>query len=56
MAGREKEGELATTSLDLNSTPNSPVAPRRLSCHISAKARSENEPERKQTLKIACQV
>jgi len=36
-AGREKEGELATTALwSLNSTPNSPVAPRQLSCQISA--------------------
>ena len=36
-AGREKEGELATMSLNLNSISNSPVAPRRLSCQISAK-------------------
>ena len=36
-AGREKEGELATTALwNLNSTPNSPVDPRRLSCQIFA--------------------
>ena len=38
-AGREKEGELATTSLNLNSTSNSPVAPSRLSCQISASQR-----------------
>ena len=38
-AGREKEGELATTSLNLNSTSNSPVAPSRLSCQISANQR-----------------
>ena len=44
-AGREKE-ELATTSLDLNSASNSHVAPRRLSCQISA-----NQRECKQTLK-----
>ena len=36
-AGREKEGELATMSLNLNSISNSPVARRRLSCQISAK-------------------
>ena len=34
-AGREKEGELG----NLNSTSNSPVAPRRLSCQISANQR-----------------
>ena len=39
-AGQEKEGELATTSLwNLNSTPSCPVAPRRLSCQISANQR-----------------
>jgi len=40
-AGREKEGELATTSLDFdpNSTSNSSVARRRLSCQISANKR-----------------
>jgi len=43
VAGREKEGEHATTSLELlwnfNSTSNSPVAPRRLGCQISANQR-----------------
>ena len=34
-AGREKEGELA----NVNSTSDSPVAPRRLSCQISANQR-----------------
>ena len=38
-AGREKEGELATTSLELNSTSSSPVAPHGLSCQISANQR-----------------
>ena len=40
-AGREKEGELATTSLDFdpNSISNSSVARRRLSCQISANKR-----------------
>ena len=41
-AGREKERELATLQVrlrNLNSTSNSPVAPRRLSCHISANPR-----------------
>ena len=37
--GWEKEGELATTSLNLNSASNSPVAPHRLSYQISAKQR-----------------
>ena len=32
--GREKEGELATTSLELNSTSNFPVACLRLNCRI----------------------
>ena len=32
--GREKEGELAITFLNLNSTSNSHVAPSRLSCQI----------------------
>ena len=38
-AGREKKGELATTFPNLNSTSNSPVAPRRLSCQINANQR-----------------
>ena len=40
-AGREKEGELATTVRlwNLNSTSNSPGAPHRLSCQISANHR-----------------
>ena len=38
-AGQEKEGELATTSLNLNSTSNSLVAPSRLSCQNSANQR-----------------
>ena len=38
-AGREKEGELATTSLELNSTSNFPVACLRLNCQISANQR-----------------
>ena len=38
-AGREKEGELATTSLNLNSTSNSLVALSRLSCQNSADQR-----------------
>ena len=37
--GREKEGELAITFLNLNSTSNSHVAPSRLSCQISANQR-----------------
>ena len=37
-AGREKEGELAT-SWNLNCASNSPVAPRRLSCQIAANKR-----------------
>ena len=38
--GREiKEGELAITFLNLNSTSNSPFAPSRLSCQISANQR-----------------
>ena len=35
-AGWEKEGELTTTSLEFHSISNSPVAPPRLSCQISA--------------------
>ena len=35
-AGQEKERELATTSQELNSISNSPVASRRLRYHISA--------------------
>ena len=35
-AGWEKEGALTTTSLEFHSTSNSPVAPPRLSCQISA--------------------
>ena len=38
-AGREKEGELATTSLELNSTSNFPVACPRQNCQISANQR-----------------
>ena len=37
--GQEKEGDLTALQLclwDLNSTSNSPVAPHRLSCQISA--------------------
>ena len=34
-AGQEKEGELATTSLEFEFTSNSRLAPRRLSCQIS---------------------
>ena len=40
--GQEKEGDLTALQLclwDLNSTSNSPVAPRRLSCQISANQR-----------------
>ena len=37
--GREKEGDLATTLWNLNSTSKSPPAPRRLSCQISANQR-----------------
>ena len=40
--GQEKEGDLEALQLclwDLNSTSNSPVAPRRLSCQISANQR-----------------
>ena len=37
--GREKVGKLATTFVNLNSTSNSPVAPSRLSCQISANQR-----------------
>ena len=33
-AGREKEGELATTSLEFEVISNSPVTLRRLSCQI----------------------
>ena len=36
VAGWKKVGELATTSLDLNSASNYPVARGRLSCQISA--------------------
>ena len=39
MAGREKEGELATKSLKFEFHLQSPVAPRRLSCQISANQR-----------------
>ena len=40
--GQEKEGDLTALQLclwDLNSSSNSPVAPRRLSCQISANQR-----------------
>ena len=52
-AGREKEGELATTSLEFEFTSNSLLALRRLSCQKSA--RSGNEHECKQILKNTCQ-
>ena len=40
MAGQEKQGELLQLLLwNLNSTSNSPVAPRQLSCQISANQR-----------------
>ena len=44
--GREKVGELATTSLNLNSTSNSHVAPSRLELsEFCRSARSGNEHE-----------
>ena len=49
--GQEKEGDLTASQLclwDLNSTSNSPVAPRRLSCQISANQR-EAETSKNQT-------
>ena len=51
-AGRGKEGELASTSLKLNSTSNSLVAPG--DCQISAN-QHEAETSEKQTLKTTCQ-
>ena len=36
VAGWQKEGELATTSVEFESMSNSPVAPSRLSAQISA--------------------
>ena len=38
-AGREKEGELATTSLEFEFTSNCRFAPRRLSCQFSSNQR-----------------
>ena len=39
VAGWQKEGELATTSVEFESMSNSPVAPSRLSAQISAHQR-----------------
>ena len=49
-AGWEKEGELATTSLEFEFHLQFPMAPRQLSCQISA-----NQCDCKQTLKNMCQ-
>ena len=54
-AGWEKEGELTTTSLEFHSTSNSPVAPPRLSCQISANQHeAETSTNVKKTLKNMC--
>ena len=54
--GWEKEGELTTTSLEFHSTSNSPVAPPRLSCQISANQHeAETSVNLKKTLKNMCQ-
>ena len=49
--GREKEGELATTSLEFEFRFQFPVAPLRLSCQISA-----NQHEVKKSAKNTCQA
>ena len=49
-AGQEKEGELATTSLEFEFRVQFPVAPLRLSCQISA-----NQHEAEKSAKNTCQ-
>ena len=49
-AGREKEGELATTALEFEFRFQFPVAPLRLSCQISA-----NQHEAEKSAKNTCQ-
>ena len=49
--GREKEGELATTSLEIEFRFQFPVAPLRLSCQISA-----NQHEAEKSAKNTCQA
>ena len=55
LKGRKMKESLQTHLWNLNSSSNSPVAPRQLSCQISANLRrSGNERKCKQTLKNTC--
>ena len=55
LKGRKRKESLQTHLWNLNSSSNSPVAPRQLSCQISANSRrSGNERKCKQTLKNTC--
>ena len=55
LKGRKRKESLQTHLWNLNSISNSPVAPRQLSCQISANSRrSGNERKCKQTLKNTC--
>ena len=55
LKGRKRKESLQTHLWNLNFSSNCPVAPRQLSCQISANSRqSRNECKCKQTLKNTC--